>query len=87
MSEQISVGDLVVVVRGTACCKYNNAIGSVFTVSKLSVSGSKCPKCGYISAPRICAETPDWVVSLSRLKRIPPLAELEQTTEQEKEPA
>ena len=87
MSEQISVGDLVVIVRASHCCGRDKTLGRIFTVEAISSTNYQCRRCKVITEASLCAWRDGWVVPLSRLKRIPPLAELEQTTEQEKEPA
>jgi hypothetical protein len=85
MSEQIKVGDLVVVVRWPHSCQGNKFLGSVFRIGALS-SSVQCPRCGEIfKTPVAHPEEKSRAIPLAWLKRIPPLSELE--TEKTNEPA
>ena len=82
MSEPIKVGDLVQVVRGMPCCgKITQLMGTVFKVSALvDNEGTTCITCGAIVKridPISVRGHPQFAFQLSRLKRIPPLSELE----------
>lgn len=87
----IAVGDLVVIVRPRECgC--TTAIGRVFRVSGLITDFHHCKNCGHKTWPRkylLATGFEDHGYSLNRLKRIPPLDELEsaKTDEPMKEPA
>ena len=81
MSEPLQVGDLVMVVRATRCgC--TPAIRKVFTIGALSREwAGRCVTCGAISYPTgtltaYWKEEDGWL-EVDRLKRIPPLPELE----------
>lgn len=91
MSEPISVGDLVVIVKG-GCSDHH--IGRIFRVFRFSNKTTACKKChtyhGYPPTTTLAcpAETPGGF-ELARLKRIPPLSELEGEKQKEdlREPA
>lgn len=93
-SAKIQVGDLVMVVRGRRCCGYAK-FGMVHHVTQIRMSskaGIKCTNCGTIHSTKQrvpVSERPHGVTELYRLKRIPPLSELEssKTDEPMKEPA
>ena len=82
MSEPIKVGDLVMVAKPTNCCNYFAGIGKIYTVIPFHDRRPtwKCVVCGFVDVQ------PEDSVKLSnrgayerrRLKRIPPLEELEQ---------
>lgn len=88
MSERIEVGDLVMVVRGHNC-----AIGRIHTV--LGFSWSKpftvCPTCGArypnTHAMRVVVRANGHGYSVDRVRKIPPLSELESTEHKESIPA
>ena len=86
---EIKVGDLVVVVRGMGCCgKPTGNEGKIFQVSRFENSGCTCVYCGFSPMP-----TSAWglqgalSITLDRLRRIPPLSELESTEHKEEQPA
>lgn len=91
---QIKTGDLVMVVRGRHCCNTEASakwFGYIFRVAGLEdVSDRRCKDCGdqrpMITALR-ASDPIGWDVN--RLKRIPPLSELEgeRTQEDIREPA
>jgi hypothetical protein len=97
MSERpIQVGDLVQVVRsnGCTCGAPQKSLGRVFRVSaiKTYLAGSKCSDCkrDLTDRPYVCASDDGRrEYGLPRLKRIPPLDELEgvRTEDKIKEPA
>lgn len=78
MSEPIKVGDLVVIARPTPCCGNEGNVGIVFVVSGIDYGGS----CSYCSRPHPRAagafgKSDGHMTQVSRLKRIPPLKELD----------
>ena len=79
MSEPIKVGDLVIVVHPSGCCGGNNDIGTVFSVLAIQINGGgNCEYCREMHGQKLCyacCGTFWW--PLRRLKRIPPLSELE----------
>lgn len=82
MSEPIKEGDLVQVVLPSRCgC--NRTLGHVFIVGAIrqSPGGGFCNYCGTDTFPSgaLAAEWPgtDAFVELRRLKRIPPMSQLE----------
>ena len=90
MSE-IKVGDLVVVMRPKRCgC--NNSIGRIWVVKDLNSDerSGRCTECGVVTYPPVTptAHISNGYAELWRLKRIPPLSELEgeRTEEKLKEP-
>ena len=88
----IKVGDLVVVVRGAPCCGNTQHLGLVFRVAVIFPLEGHCNHCGEEPPPQYGADyelESDSGFSLSTLKRIPPLSELEgeRTQEDIREPA
>jgi hypothetical protein len=93
MSDAIKVGDLVQIVRARECCPQHTAWGLIYTVTKIKTTVYKCCFCDT----RYNNNNPSTMVwgegtigaSPHRLKRIPPLDELEgQRTEEDlREPA
>lgn len=88
MSEPIKPGDLVVVLRvspsASGCgCTYAEDIGKVFRVRRVYCCDAECFKCGALIPPLWMAEERlderglPVTYPFSRLKRIPPLEELE----------
>ena len=75
----ISVGDMVQVVRPSTCVGGNDGIGHVFPVLSLRPAGEKrlCAYCRQQHQSPASAEDVDHWWPLTRLKRIPPLDELE----------
>lgn len=92
MSEPIKAGDLVVVVKTTPCCGNPKALGMHFVVKSLRPARGRyhCSHCNTTWPTEVVAlkEVP-FAYQLHRLKRIPPLAELEgqRTQEDIREPA
>ena len=70
----ISAGDLVQIVRPAPCCGNEYGMGLIFRVVSLDGNGH-CMKCG--AYPLLGAWGSRHGVIFSRLKRIPPLDELE----------
>ena len=79
MDKPISVGDLVQVFRPKLCCgNGGDGIGQIFSVAKLFERASSCPFCGRSTrGVHAYAITHDRGYLVGRLKRIPPLEELE----------
>lgn len=80
MSEPIKVGDLVAVIRGNGChCSKDcdSWLGRIFVVESLGKLETKCYYCRAPFGVRPVANTGQFSLQLNRLKRIPPLDELE----------
>ena len=95
MDKPIAVGDLVQVVRLSVCCG-NGRLGRIFTVAKLiDTSHISCTACGakYHRINAVADERGSVGINITRLKRIPPMSELEGAQSEEtrklptKEPA
>ena len=92
MSEPIRVGDLVVVVRPSQCSGSNHNLGLVFTVTDIKRGGEIPGKCFFCGGDHpeydfaLFAEMPDGWIPLRRLRRIPPLAELDEAERKIEEP-
>ena len=73
----ISAGDLVIAVRATTCCaKFGRKAGVPFRVERIATFPTSCSQCGRIrNVPIASGDIGN--VDLDRLKRIPPLEELE----------
>ena len=84
----IQVGDLVQVVAPTPCCGNDNRLGETFIFSGARMDVAWCAICGT-QVITDYTKRPYGVMQINRLKRIPPLEELERTTTDEpmKEPA
>jgi hypothetical protein len=75
----IEAGDLVMVVKPTICCG-RAKFGATFTAGpiRMSTDPSGCGWCRAANPATMITELPDGkVIPLWRLKRIPPLSELE----------
>lgn len=83
MSEEIKVGDLVMVVRGKMCCGESACIGLPFKVGEVVYWKSRhttiCAFCGEIekSAWIACPEKSNRGFNFSQLKKINPPDERE----------
>src|SRR5689334_9021055 len=74
----ISVGDLVQVVRPTPCCGQFSGRYPFFRVGGIKSGYWECAICGeYRTANAAQVEGVAYYADLHRLKRIPPLSELE----------
>ena len=86
MAEPIKVGDLVMVIKATPCgCA--QAIGMIYRVAKvrLCAAGIRCVFCGSEFPEDVLAENSSGSGAQPyRLKRIPPLDELESETRDER---
>jgi hypothetical protein len=77
MSEPIKTGDLVQIVRPTRCgC--GKSIGLIFQVSAVESHSSYCDTCkAQLGTEIVALGLHHYGMPLWRLKRIPPLSELE----------
>ena len=77
--ERIAPGDLVVVVKPVPCCGHSGSVGETFRVKELAHVRWHCVRCGKVHDASLVARRVGhpWVYLLARLKRIPPLDELE----------
>ena len=81
----IKVGDLVMVVKSSLCCGSTDGIGETFVVRWLGRPNGQCEACGNCR-PTYGADSVtngDDGYDLRRLKRIPPLSDLERVTDKE----
>lgn len=78
MDKPIKVGDLVMVVKATPCCGIYQTTHPVFRVSGFEKDYFHCRFCGQ-GRKVLAANVADtfWLCDVDRLKRIPPLSELE----------
>ena len=86
----IQVGDLVQVVRGMPCCGAVTPMqGHIFKVTGFKETKGKCKNCSARANGWMSAKGGMFPIDVPRLKRIPPLSELEgqRTEEGIKEPA
>ena len=89
MTRPIQAGDLVQVVRpminGCGCKSCRVTPIHFFTVSAITITHSFCPECKRRFPEEVCAwvDGKHRVYALYRLKRIPPLDELEGEKTQE----
>ena len=83
MSEPIKPGDMVQIVRPTYCCGSDEKLGLVFRVERMEADVLRC-NCGHVHPREVHVELPNgWWIELSRLKRIPPLFELDDVRQDE----
>lgn len=85
----IQVGDLVQVIKPSLCCNNITYLGDIFVVSAMEKKSSRrCLNCGKKYEPTIVVEGHQSGIGafLYRLKRIPPLSELESDKIKESEP-
>lgn len=77
MDKPISVGDLVQVVKSSPCCGNTIFLGVTFTVTGMAMS-SHCTHCkSRKEAVAVRGKSDGRLTDIRRLKRIPPLSELE----------
>ena len=89
MTKQIEVGDLVYVIRDTPCpCKEpSNSMGTIFRVVAIAFIPTYCTGCFATIPTSTCACRDDgYWFDLFRLKRIPPLAEMDSMVGEERMP-
>jgi hypothetical protein len=80
----IKAGDLAVIVRGNYCCNSSTNIGRVVRIAEIGISPAKwCCRClaehdttNYARLEGWRGDGNGWI-GIFRLKRIPPLDELE----------
>lgn len=92
-SGRISQGDMVVVVKPRRC-GFANTVGNIFIAGEIvfSKKRGRCVTCNAVTYPRGTLRTTNHkgnCIEVDRLKRIPPLDELEgeRTKEDIREPA
>lgn len=78
MDKPISVGDLVQVIKPRPCCGLPDTLGRILTVTRVAKKFLRCTSCGE-RRPNVNAFLLSDNLSYEalRLKRIPPLSELE----------
>ena len=86
MNNEIRPGDLVMVVRPTACCGKSNSIGKIFSVVAIESKLASCKWCGRSVKQKPFAFTGHGkdAALLSRLQKLNPPSEQE-IIEREKE--
>lgn len=72
----ITVGDLVMVIKPSPCCKNASDIGYIFEVKSIVTNSGHCEYCGK-KDESLVAYSGLYPFRMYRLKRIPPLDELE----------
>jgi hypothetical protein len=89
VSEPIRNGDLVQIVRPSPCCGGGDSIGHVFEAREVGGTHVRCAACGRRTMGPSAGDASGYYFPLTRLKRIPPLSELEgeKTQEDIREPA
>lgn len=89
MSEEIKVGDLVIIVRSTSCCGETSDIGDIFTAGTVFNSPvTECDICGKSLGNTTLVgiqgeEDGESGYPLSRLKKINPSTEPERVETQQ----
>lgn len=80
----IKAGDSVWIAEPTYCCGSTKALGRVFVVAEVRLADAiYCPSCRGYAPKALCATRGgNKVIELSRLRKIPPLSELERKTEE-----
>lgn len=85
MNNEIKVGDLVIVVKPTPCCGNEAVVGAPFIVSRIAMAKGRfhCSHCNTTWPSQMVADGlhKHFVYQLWRLKRIPPLEELDELSE------
>lgn len=95
MSEPIKVGDLVQVVKVNHCCGSDVNLGHIFVADHIQGGPNRCASCGrrFANSVDVWSTGSDWSAEITRLKRIPPMSQLEHYRSEEllrrdvKEPA
>jgi hypothetical protein len=90
MSEPIKAGDLVIVIRGQHCCGgTGRSLGKIRSVTEIRHGMMRCRECNARHERTYARTSVGKSYDISRLKRIPPLSELEgeRTKEDLREPA
>jgi hypothetical protein len=88
MTEQIKAGDLAMIVRPTRCCG-KGKLGRIGKVQSVSVGQGYCHYCGFEASQLDVQWESGWFTSAYRVKRVPPLDELDGVKHEEdlREPA
>ena len=86
-NENISVGDLVMVVKSSFCCNDDAQNGRIFLVKEISSEYCTCGSCGKTSVGIRALRDEGVGYLLERLVRIKPLSELTSTEIKEEIPA
>jgi hypothetical protein len=74
----IKEGDLVMIVKPINCCGSSNSVGKIRTVIGVSKDISFCPYCHFVLPKALLVHLSSGsYVHLNRLKKIPPLSDLE----------
>jgi len=73
----IKAGDLVMVVKPRQCCGSSHAIGKVFLVVSVGIETVNCSICGKEEKMVVARVSTGLMGDISRLKKIPPLSDLE----------
>lgn len=76
MDKPISVGDLAMVVKPTLCCENPAHVGRIFKVHRIDLGPGCCLYCQSTVPSEYAAPNGAWYARV-RLKRIPPLEELQ----------
>ena len=84
--ENIKVGELVMVVKPTRCCKSDDRISSIGVVERVYDGKTECKHCGEIHDKESIAKVGEYGFFLDRLKKIPPLSELDKIETKEELP-
>lgn len=87
MSGLIEVGDLVRVATAASCCGNNAAIGKIFIVEAIGKVMTRCARCKKLAVVVCALLAGHCAVPVTRLRRIPPLSELESQDTHEEIPA
>jgi hypothetical protein len=78
MSKPIKAGDLVAIIKPTPCCARSDSIGKHFIVAGFQTGLEICRYCHESrQATTVKISDSRLLVDLARVKRIPPLDELE----------
>lgn len=77
MSEPIKVGDLVMIIRGNKCCGRTDSLGVTFQVTEIRHHEGICKYCCAHNSGLVADSVRPTVTYLYKLKRIPPLSELD----------
>jgi hypothetical protein len=85
MANDIGVGDLVCVVKPTACCGNNSRRGLMFYVTKIGRGGTQCPYCAALHDWASAVDQSGMHFGLPRLQKInPPATGTEAQTSRER---
>jgi hypothetical protein len=87
MDQPIQAGDMVVIAKPSFCCNDSRNVGRIFTVKRVGGAPTNwCSGCFALVPPEsVGAQLAEWRenyavtgwIDILRLKRIPPLSELE----------